>query len=81
MKNDESKIYPDSKSKSLTSQALLIRYLLSSAAASVAETVTYPLDIVKTRLQIQNELNNQHTSTKAAKTNRGMFGIAVHIGN
>lgn len=30
-------------------------YIISVAAASVAETVTYPLDLTKTRLQIQGE--------------------------
>lgn len=30
-------------------------YIISVAAASVAETATYPLDLTKTRLQIQGE--------------------------
>lgn len=33
-------------------------YIISVAAASVAETVTYPLDLTKTRLQIQGEAAN-----------------------
>ena len=31
------------------------RYLLSVMAAGVAETVTFPLDLTKTRMQIQGE--------------------------
>lgn len=33
-------------------------YLISVAAACVAETATYPLDLTKTRLQIQGEAAN-----------------------
>jgi hypothetical protein len=33
-------------------------YIISVAAASVAETATYPLDLTKTRLQIQGEAAN-----------------------
>lgn len=35
--------------------SFLATYVISVAAASVAETVTYPLDLTKTRLQIQGE--------------------------
>lgn len=35
--------------------SFFFKYLLSSTAAVVAETVTYPLDLTKTRLQIQGE--------------------------
>eukprot|EP00731_Ephydatia_muelleri_P004103 Em0002g279a len=31
----------------------VLKYCLTVAAASVAETVTYPLDLLKTRLQVQ----------------------------
>ncbi|XP_077527449.1 uncoupling protein 4A [Haemaphysalis longicornis] len=51
------------------------KYALSVAAASVAETTTYPLDIVKTRLQVQGEM--------AAKgqlvDRRGFFKTAAGI--
>lgn len=33
-------------------------YIISVAAASVAETATYPLDLLKTRLQIQGEASS-----------------------
>lgn len=35
--------------------SFLATYVISVAAASVAETATYPLDLTKTRLQIQGE--------------------------
>ena len=34
------------------------RYILSVMAASVAETVTFPLDLTKTRMQIQGLKQN-----------------------
>ena len=43
-------------SNSTKSESFFIKYLLSCASAAVAETVTYPLDITKTRLQLQNEM-------------------------
>ncbi|XP_037073677.1 mitochondrial uncoupling protein 4-like [Pollicipes pollicipes] len=38
-----------------TADAVWFKYLLSCAAASCAEFATYPLDLTKTRLQIQGE--------------------------
>lgn len=46
-------------------------YVLSAIAACTAETVTFPSDIVKTRLQVQN-------SQKGVPT-RGIFGTAAGI--
>ena len=60
----------------------MTKYFLSCAAAGVAETVTYPLDIIKTRLQLQNELNiksNINTIT-IRPTQNGMFQIAINLG-
>lgn len=49
-----------------------MKYILSCTAATVAETLTYPLDIVKTRLQIQGEL-------KSLQKKKGMFRISLSI--
>ncbi|XP_014774018.1 mitochondrial uncoupling protein 4 isoform X2 [Octopus bimaculoides] len=54
------------------------KYLLSSASAVVAETVTYPLDLTKTRLQIQGELASKSSNGKA-NPYRGMIKTAVGI--
>ena len=50
------------------------KYALSICAASIAETVTYPLDIVKTRLQVQGEDLARGIRTKKPK---GFFSIAA----
>lgn len=60
------------------------KYLLSSAAAAVAETATYPLDITKTRLQIQGEnvfskLKDKSCVSKEKIKAKGMFHTAVGI--
>ncbi|XP_020625395.1 mitochondrial uncoupling protein 4-like [Orbicella faveolata] len=56
------------------------KYCLSSLAATVAETVTFPLDITKTRLQIQGERASTVPSTTAANVPyRGMVRTAVGI--
>ena len=59
-------------------KSMLARYFLSSTAAAIAETVTYPLDIVKTRLQLQGEMlkNDSAHKTKAD----GMFKTAINMG-
>lgn len=61
-------------------ESFLFKYILSSAAATVAETATYPLDITKTRLQIQgetalNKCNGYNTPIKS----RGMVHTAYGI--
>jgi len=45
-------------------------YVLSATSACIAETVTFPLDIIKTRLQVQ---------TAADATKRGIFQTAAGI--
>lgn len=49
------------------------KYVLSACAATVAETVTFPLDLTKTRLQIQGE------GKPTAHAYRGMFKTLVGI--
>ncbi|KAF8793899.1 Mitochondrial uncoupling protein 4 like protein [Argiope bruennichi] len=65
-------------------ESFLFKYVLSSSAATVAETATYPLDITKTRLQIQGEAalnkcsgSNAHVYNKVK--GRGMLHTAIGI--
>ena len=51
------------------------KYAMSVMAASVAETVTYPLDLTKTRLQLQGEIAAGEVHLKY----RGMLGTAFGI--
>ena len=51
------------------------KYAMSVGAASIAETVTYPLDLTKTRLQLQGEVA---AGEKVVKY-RGMFQTAFGI--
>uniref|UniRef100_A0A7M5ECL1 Mitochondrial uncoupling protein n=2 Tax=Anopheles funestus TaxID=62324 RepID=A0A7M5ECL1_ANOFN len=55
-------------------------YLVSVFAASIAETVTYPLDLTKTRLQIQGEAAAVDAEGAVKKLKyRGMFATATGI--
>ncbi|KRZ96943.1 Mitochondrial uncoupling protein 4, partial [Trichinella sp. T8] len=59
-------------------ESIGLKYVLSCAAATLAETATYPLDLLKTRLQIQGEhgkLNSQFMTTPK----QGMFTIFSNI--
>jgi len=51
------------------------KYVMCVAAASVAESVTYPLDLTKTRLQIQGELATGGANSQY----RGMLKTAAGI--
>merc|ERR1719431_1687009 len=51
-----------------------MKYMMCVAAASVAEGVTYPLDLTKTRLQIQGEV-----SSGGGQAYRGMCRTALGI--
>lgn len=54
---------------------ILWKYALAAVASTVAETVTFPLDLTKTRLQIQGEFANNGTTV----VKRGMFRTATGI--
>ncbi|KAK3586068.1 hypothetical protein CHS0354_033189 [Potamilus streckersoni] len=54
------------------------KYALSVVAALVAETVTYPLDLTKTRLQIQGE-HGTHAAHSKNHPYRGMVRTAMGI--
>lgn len=51
------------------------KYLMSVCAAAIAEAVTYPLDLTKTRLQLQGEV----AASAGAEKYRGMISTAVGI--
>lgn len=51
------------------------KYAMSVGAASIAEAVTYPLDLTKTRLQLQGEI----AAGEAGLKYRGMFQTAFGI--
>ncbi|KRY76634.1 Mitochondrial uncoupling protein 4, partial [Trichinella pseudospiralis] len=70
--------YGHPKYTCLYRESIGLKYVLSCAAATLAETVTYPLDLLKTRLQIQGEhgkLNSQFMTTPK----QGMFTIFSDI--
>ncbi|KAK3880484.1 hypothetical protein Pcinc_015031 [Petrolisthes cinctipes] len=61
--------------------AAWFKYILSCCAATTAEMVTYPLDLTKTRLQIQGErgLNGTGSKRHPAQPYRGLARTAVGI--
>lgn len=62
------------------SESFMIKYFLSCASAACAESVTYPLDITKTRLQLQNELSKTGASAGKKQIRHGMVRTAMNIG-
>ncbi|XP_052768882.1 mitochondrial uncoupling protein 4-like isoform X2 [Mya arenaria] len=57
-------------------ESIVYKYALSSVSAVVSETVTYPLDLTKTRLMIQGEITM--SGSTVSYSNRGMFKI-LHV--
>uniref|UniRef100_A0A673MA52 Solute carrier family 25 member 27 n=1 Tax=Sinocyclocheilus rhinocerous TaxID=307959 RepID=A0A673MA52_9TELE len=56
------------------------KFTLSACAATVAELVTFPLDLTKTRLQIQGEGGSrQHGGSVQPPKHRGMLSTALGI--
>ncbi|KAJ4843955.1 Mitochondrial uncoupling protein 3 [Turnera subulata] len=53
------------------------RILLTSLSAMVAETATFPIDLTKTRLQLQRQLHSSSSSPSAPPTNA--FRVASEI--
>ena len=58
-----------------TNESIATKYVMSVGAASIAETCTYPLDLTKTRLQLQGEVAAGEKHVKY----RGMFQTAKGI--
>ncbi|XP_078398158.1 mitochondrial uncoupling protein 4 [Cetorhinus maximus] len=62
------------------SHLLPAKFVLTACSAAVAELVTFPMDLTKTRLQIQGEAVRRHPrGDKTAKPYRGMIRTAVGI--
>ncbi|XP_043538811.1 mitochondrial uncoupling protein 4 isoform X1 [Chiloscyllium plagiosum] len=60
--------------------SLPIKFVLTACAAAVAETVTFPFDLTKTRLQIQGESAAHHfRGGKRVTPKRGMIQTAAGI--
>jgi len=56
------------------------KYVMSVAAACIAETVTYPLDLTKTRLQLQGEVAvGERKAKRGGIKYRGMMSTAAGI--
>uniref|UniRef100_A0A0N5AFE8 Mitochondrial uncoupling protein 4 n=1 Tax=Syphacia muris TaxID=451379 RepID=A0A0N5AFE8_9BILA len=69
----------DGKDSPLTLRSILIKYILSCSASLVSETVTYPLDVTKTRLQMIRNAP-QSSALSLRHTGRpGMFSVFFGI--
>ena len=54
---------------------ILVKFATAAVAATVAETVTFPLDLTKTRLQIQGEVASKNNNG----LKRGMLRVAFGV--
>ncbi|XP_039604890.1 mitochondrial uncoupling protein 4 isoform X1 [Polypterus senegalus] len=57
----------------------MTKFMLSAFAAALAEIVTFPLDLTKTRLQIQGELTHQLHGERKNVPYKGMVRTAIGI--
>ena len=57
-------------------KTIIINYATACVSATIAETVTFPLDLTKTRLQIQGEIASSRGS-EVLLQKRGMLRIAA----
>ena len=61
-------------------ESIAKKYVMSVAAACIAETVTYPLDLTKTRLQLQGEVAvGERKVRRGGIKYRGMMSTAAGI--
>uniref|UniRef100_A0A7S3R392 Uncharacterized protein n=1 Tax=Dunaliella tertiolecta TaxID=3047 RepID=A0A7S3R392_DUNTE len=60
--------------------ALVSRLGFTAVAACSAESITYPIDIIKTRLQLQGELQGRQQASKALGAGRLAAGIVKNEG-
>ena len=66
--------------QSSSNDTMAKKYAMSVMAASVAESVTYPLDLTKTRLQLQGEVASGDLNFKYKGMIRTAFGIVKEEG-
>jgi len=81
--NERNKLYAEEDIGKLavikSNDTIAMKYVMCVAAASVAESATYPLDLCKTRLQIQGELNCKLGRQPEHQQYRGMLRTLLGI--
>jgi len=82
--SDQKKLYAEEDISKLrvikSSDTIGMKYLMCVAAASVAEASTYPLDLTKTRLQLQGELASGSENFKYRGMSKTALGIITEEG-